>query len=221
MNTQTLLPTYRGMKMKSLLGIALLLIQCFGHVGRRNHYPPKRGCNRGNGSGDIQAALDAAGSDDHAKIRLTNGTFYLNGGVGVTGFRGTLVGAGKDKTEMIALDTGDPDNRYSVLLFVNGDATIKDLSIVVPDGSHYLDSNPGLFVSDGGAAIDIFGGSAMIQNVGIMANGPFRWFGDDSLETGVLLHNCDGNFKLKNTSFEGVKRAVILTRKQNRTVTSR
>jgi hypothetical protein len=133
----------------------------------------------------------------------------LRGGVGITGFRGALKGAGSGVTRVIALGEGSLDNRGSVFLFIDGHPTIKDLSIEVPDESEYLDSNPGIFLSDGGAAIDIFGGSATIKNVTILSNGPFLQYGEESLEHGVLLHNCDGNFTLKDSYFEGVKRSFV------------
>jgi hypothetical protein len=157
----------------------------------------------------IQAALDAAVAGGDSTIKLVAGTFYINGGVGVTGFDGTLKGAGRDETTVIALGEGDPLNRGSVFLFADGKVTIKNLSIDVPDGSLYLDSNLGLFISDGGAAIDIFGGSATIMNVGITSNGPFGPWGPESLETGVLSHNCNGTFDLKDSHFESVKRSFV------------
>jgi hypothetical protein len=195
--------------MKELFGILLLLVGGTATVGVADEISPS-----GNTSGipdqiNIQAALDAAGSSKKAEVTLAEGTFYLNGGVGVTGFRGTLKGAGSDKTKVVALGEGSPANRGSVFLFVDGSATVKDLSIEVPDESKYLDSHPGLGVSDGGAAIDIFGGSATIMNVEILSNGPFGPFGNESLETGVLLHNCDGDFDLTSSRFEGVKRSFV------------
>ena len=195
--------------MKNLLGVVLLLINATALAAPVVNIPPSGDLTGATDQANIQAALDAAGSDTKARIKLAAGTFYLNGGVGVTGFEGTLLGSGKDVTEVIALGVGSPANRGSVFLFADGNATIKDLSIEVPDGSSYLDSHSGLFTSDGGAAIDIFGGSASIKNVRITSNGPFIPFGDESLETGVLLHNCDGSFELKDSALERVKRAVI------------
>ncbi len=195
--------------MKNLLGIVLLLINVTAIAAPGTTLSPSGDNTGATDQAAIQAALDAAGSDDKAQITLTAGTFYLNGGVGVTGFKGTLGGAKKGTTTVIALGSGAVANRGSVFLFVDGDATIKDLSIDVPDGSSYLDTNPGLFTSDGGAAIDIFGGSASIMNVEILSNGPFGPFGNESLESGVLLHNCNGDFVLKNSTFEDVKRAFV------------
>lgn len=158
---------------------------------------------------NIQAAFDAAGSNKKTKIRLKRGTFYLNGGVHANGFRGTLSGTGRSNSKVVALGSGDPANRGSVFLFIDGNATIKNLSIEVPEGSSYLDSNPSLGVSDGGAAIDIFGGSATIKNVDVLSNGPFGPFGQESLETGILLQNCDADFELKESTFMGVKRSFV------------
>lgn len=158
---------------------------------------------------NIQAALTAAGTAMDAKVELGAGSYYVDGGVKATGFRGLLEGSGVEDTLIIALGEGDPANRGSVLLIEDGSATIRDLSILVPEGSSYLDSSPFSFVSDGGAAIDIHGGSAEIENVGIESNGPFLEFGPESLETGILVHNCDGNIVLKDSVFNGVKRAFI------------
>ena len=157
----------------------------------------------------IQAALDAAGSEKSANIRLERGTFYIRGGVSATGFQGMLQGAGQDKTKVIAVGEGRLENRGSVFLFVDGQPAIRDFAIDVPDGSSYLDSNPRLFVSDGGAALDIYGGGASIERMSISANGPFNDFGMDSLETGVLLHNCDADFELKNSDFNNTKRTFV------------
>ena len=195
--------------MKNLPGIVLLLIYTTAIAAPAVEISPSGDLSGAMDQANIQAALNAAGSSKKAEITLTAGTFFLNGGVGVTGFRGTLRGAGQGTTTVMALGTGAAANRGSVFLFVDGDATIKDLSIDVPDGSFYLDSNPGLFTSDGGAAIDIFGGSASIMNVEILSNGPFELFGDESLESGVLLHNCNGDFALTNSRFEGVKRSFV------------
>jgi hypothetical protein len=158
----------------------------------------------------IQAAFDAAASDKNAKIRLGVGTFYLNGGVKATGFQGSLRGSGKTETEVIALGEGDrANNRGSVFLFEGGNPKVSNLTINVPDGSRYLDSSPFLGTSDGGAAIHIFGGSATIKNVHIKSNGPFLGFGEESLETGILVQNGAGTFTLKSSTFEGNKRAFI------------
>lgn len=162
--------------MKNLLGIVVLLISATAIASVGATIYPSGDVTGATDQASIQAALDTAGSDENANIKLAEGTFYLNGGVGVIGFRGTLKGVGKGVTKVIALGEGSPDNRGSVFLFEDGDATIKDLSIEVPDGSSYLDSDPGVFVSDGGAAIDIFGGSAVIKNVEIKSNGPFGPF---------------------------------------------
>jgi hypothetical protein len=199
-----------GKKMKkNLLGIVLLLSHLTAVAASDVTIAPSGDLSGVTDQLNIQGALDAAGTNKQAKIKLAAGTFYLNGGVGVTGFRGTLQGAGQGTTMVIALGSGVAANRGSVFLFADGDATIKNLSIEVPDGSSYLDSSPGLFTSDGGAAIDIFGGSASVKNVEILSNGPFGSFGPESLESGVLLHNCDGDFELKNSRFEGVKRSFV------------
>jgi hypothetical protein len=192
--------------MKNLLGIVLLLINV---TAAAVEISPSGDLTGATDQAAIQAALDAAGSSKKAEITLTAGIFYLNGGVGVTGFRGTLRGAGPGVTLVIAKGSGAVANRGSVFLFVDGDTTIKDLSIDVPDGSSYLDTNPGILTSDGGAAIDIFGGSATIINVEILSNGPFGPFGAESLESGILLHNCDRDFELRNSRFEGVKRSFV------------
>jgi hypothetical protein len=199
----------REENMKKILGVVLLLAAGMAIAG-----PPTKISPSGDNSGvtdqnNIRAALEAAGSDNNARVQLAAGDFYLNGGIRVVNFQGTLSGAGKDKTTLTALGTGNPANRGSVLLFVDGSPTVADLSINVPEGSFYLDSSPTLGTSDGGAAIDIFGGSASIMSVRITSNGPFLQFGEESLESGILVHNCYGDFSLQNSNFERVKRAFV------------
>lgn len=158
---------------------------------------------------EIQAAFDAAGSSTAAKIKLSAGTFYINGGVSAIDFNGTFFGTGQANTKIVAVGEGDVANRGSVFLFRGGDVTIKNLTIEVPEGSSYLDSNPRLGTSDGGAAIDIVNGAADIKNIEIISNGPFGPFGEESLETGILLQGCYGEFALKHSHFERVKRSFI------------
>lgn len=158
----------------------------------------------------LLAALQSAGSDESATIKLSEGTFYLQGGITVTGFNGTLAGSGADRTTIVALGDGDPANDGSVLQFVDGSATIIDLSIEVPDFSRYLDDSPNLAIANGGAAIDVLGGSATIRNVQISANGPFLGLLDpDSLEHGVLVRNCTGTFELSGSYLHHLKRAFV------------
>lgn len=167
-------------------------------------------------SGDLSGTIDKenierelATDSSATRIKLAEGVFYINEGIGIENFNGVISGHNKNTTKLVAVGAGISSNRNSVLFMNQSNVTLKNFEIEVPEGTSYLDSSPTLEVSDGGAAIDIVGGNVKIRNITITTPKPFSDLTAGNLETGILVQSCDEDVVIKKCEFVGVKRSVV------------
>jgi hypothetical protein len=167
----------------------------------------------------LQHALETcSGARHHCTVRLCEGTFHT-GILRVRNFRGTLRGAGSDRTVLRALpdlrvsedvrdffrvDPFEPGQPWPYLLqFVEGDGRVEDLGILVPAPPAGSNPTTGWYLLDDGPIYELRGGILVtgreevefeVSDVRVAAENPGTELGTtlfSGVELGGLIFNPD------------------------------
>jgi hypothetical protein len=179
----------------------------------------RRACLAPGGSADDTAALQQAldscsGSKHHCTVTLCEGVFHT-GILRVRNFRGTLRGAGGDRTVLRALpdlsvsadqrdffrvDAFEPGQAWPYLVqFVEGEGRVEDLGILVPAPPDGSNPTTGWFLLDDGPIYELRGGILVT--------------GRDEVDfevSGVRVQAENPGTELGTTVFSGVEFAGLL-----------
>ena len=201
-----------------VLGVALLPVGAAAAPQALRHHD-HRACLAPGGGGDdtaaLQQALDAcSGSKRPCAVTLCEGVFPT-GILRVRDFRGTLRGAGRERTTLRALPdlevSRDPDNFFRVdpfepgqpwpylLQFIEGEGRVEDLGILVPNPPAGAEVTSGWHLGGGDTIMELRGG--------LLVSGRGRV---DFEVSDVKVEAEDPGTELGTTVFSGVEFAGLL-----------